>query len=250
MGALIERRILGEALSLEFFEVKGGLAAGTLRAIYNAWIAAAIVDQRGAVWVRASKLHTILRTTKPNARYLLNDAPKRDIIHLAMGKRKTETLVRGTRVGAWVDETIQRPTAARTSKYLGYSEEIYRRVRDHPEVRELRADFLHGMKSAMLRLKKKRIKRLKLTRDELTGSALVTTAQFSHIRAVSAYFELADKDWNGVVVNPQTHSLITAADVLDENTLKTICRKHKWNLHWVTEFQKELIAHEATGLAS
>lgn len=255
MGALVTDTIPGESLGLEYVEYKAGLARGTLRAIFNAWVAASVIDRRGAVWVKASRLHTILRTKKEQARYLIGQVAKNDMVEMShtdwTGRTKSlETWVRGTKVCQWVDQSIQRPSRPRTSHYLRYSEMLYRIVRDCPAAMSQRAEFLEEFEYTRRHLKRKRVKRLKLKTDELTGEPLERGAEFAHVRAVSMYFELADRDWNGVVVNPVTHKLITQANVLDEHCMVQICRKKKWHTGWRDEFVRELSVFEETGQAA
>ena len=255
MSALIQFTLQGEALGLEFLESQGGLAQGTLRGIFNAWVAAAVIDERGAVWVRASKLHTILRTKKDKARYLLGSTNRRDKVQITqtrlLGKKKViETLVRSTKVCEWVNEFIQAPLALRTADYLRYSEAVYRKVRDCPEAKLLRTEFQQQIANARKSLKKQRQKRLRLKHDELTGEALSKGANFAHIRAACMYFEIADKDWNGVVVNVETHLVLTQEGALDESDLLRICEKKKWQTGWHDAFKQELKVFETVGVAA
>lgn len=255
MSALIQFKILGEELGLEFVESKAGLTKGTLRSIFNAWVAASVIDQRGTVWVKCSGLHTILRTTKSNARYLVGQASRRDIVEMfgsswLRGTKRCETLVRSTKVCEWVNQFIQNPAGPRRGDYLRYSELVYRLVRDCSLVKEVRAEFLDHLRTTCRGLKHKRRKRLKLERDELTGDPLEGPAEFSHIRAASLYFELADRDWNGVVVNAPVHKFLTSSAVLDEAGLLAVCKEQKWNTGWREEFMRELRAYEATGQAA
>ncbi len=255
MSGLVQFRITGEALGLDFVEAKGGLAKGTLRGIFNAWVIASVVDQRGAVWVKASKLHTILRTTKANARYLVGQASRKDIVEIASstllgGIKPYETMVRSSKVCEWVSKFIQDPATANRAKYLLYSETVFRKVRDCHLVKTVRAEFLDKLKSTRRGLKRKRIRRLGLKMDELTGAPLQSGSEFAHIRAASLHFELADRDWNGVVVNTDIHKILTNAEVLDETSLLDLCYQRKWNTGWSSEFIRELRTYEATGIAA
>lgn len=255
MSALVQFTMQGESLGLDFLEGQAGLTKGTLKGIFNAWVSASVIDQRGAVWVKASKLHTILRTKKDKARHLLGAASKRDKVQIAktswLGNQKVaETFVRSTKVCEWVNQSIQSPVASRTADYLRYSEAVYRKVRDCKEAKLLRAEFRQQLASTQKSLKKKRVKRLKLKLDELTGSPLERNANFAHIRAASVYFEMADKDWNGVVVNAETHSVLTKEGILDEGELLQICAKKQWKTGWHDTFKRELKVFESLGIAA
>jgi hypothetical protein len=255
MRSLIHRKLIGEELGLEFLELQGGLAKGTLKGIFNAWVAASVIDQRGAVWVKVSQLHTILRTTKDKARYLVGSVGRRDKVqmtgtNLIGGEKVLETLVRSTKICDWVNESIQSPVVARTVEYLKYSEAVYRQVRDSKDARLLRAEFREQLQSTQRNLKRQRMKRLKIRHDELTGESLDKEANFAHIRAASLYFEMADKDWNGVLVNVLTHRLLTKEGILDEGELLHMCKKKKWKTDWYNAFKRELRVFEGVGVAA
>ncbi len=255
MSALVHRKFKGEDLGLEFLEHQGGLAKGTLKGIFNAWIAASVIDQRGGVWVKASKLHTILRMKKDRVRYLLGGADKRDKVQMTGegvfgGEKVLETLVRSSKVCEWVDYSIQSPVASRTAEYRRYSEAVYRQVRDSKDARLLRAEFHQQLKSTQKNLKKQRVKRMKLKHDELTGDSLEKNANFAHIRAACHYFEMADKDWNGVVINEGTHLVLTKEGIFDEGELLEFCAKKKWKTEWHGAFKRELRVFEGAGLAA
>lgn len=255
MSSLIHHKLKGEDLGLEFLEGQAGLAQGTLKGIFNAWVAASVIDQRGAVWVKASALHTVLRTRKDKARYLLGSVSKRDKVQMTDvklfgGEKVLETLVRSTKVCEWVNQSIQSPTGSRTTDYLKYSEAVYRLVRDSKDARLLRAEFREQLESTQKGLKKQRVKRLKLKHDELTGAPLKRNANFAHIRAACVYFEMADKDWNGLVINAETHFMLTKEGILDESELFQICEKKKWKTDWHTPFKRELRVFEAVGVAA
>ena len=253
MNSLTQFTLQGESLGLEYLEGQAGLAKGTLKGIFNAWISASVIDERGALWVRASKLHTILRTKKDKARYLLGGAARRDKAQITRSHllgSKTEIFVRSTKVCEWVNELIQAPLALRTADYLRYSEAVYRKVRDCKEARLLRTEFQQQIASARKSLKKQRQKRLKLKHDELTGKSLSKGANFAHIRAACIYFEMADKDWNGVLVNAETHLTLTKEGALDEGDLLRICEKKKWQTDWHSTFKQELRLFEKVGEAA
>jgi len=255
MSTLVKFRLPGEELGLDFMDYKAGFAKGTLRSIFNAWVAASVIDHRGLVWVKASRLHTILRTNKANARYLLGQASRRDLVEmnedtLFGGSRAYETLIRSTKVCEWVNQGIQGPSGASKAGYLRYSEAVYQKVRDCELVKDLRAEYGDRLKSARRSLKKKRMKRLKVKHDELTGKLLESSAEFAHIRSASLYFELADQDWNGIIVNSSVHRLLTEAELLDESALLAFCRKKKWSIDWEPTFRDKLHVFEMTGLVA
>lgn len=212
------------------------LNSRTLRSIHAAWTSSAIIDQRGAVWVRTSKLHTILRTTQDLARYYLDRITEEHKVKV-MG----ETYVKGSELCRLIDGIIQSSSSLKREGYAGYSEYLYREIRDSDKVRLVRAEYYEHVRRYRSELKRIRIAHLGIKKDELTGLPLKKTGtQFSHIRSVAAYLDLADKIWNGLVVNLKTHGAITNNNVNDEAQLLILCTENGWKTDWYSKFMGNL----------
>lgn len=79
-------------------------------------------------------------------------------------------------------------------------------------------------------MKKIRIKKYKIDKDELTRETLRSGNEFSHIRSCSMYKHLSDNMDNGLIVNKNTHKLITERGINDEEELRDLCMEQNWNL--------------------
>ena len=87
-------------------------------------------------------------------------------------------------------------------------------------------------------LKKKRINKYNIKNDELTGDILRRkTAEFSHIRNYCIYREISSDIENGLIVNKETHVIITKKGINDENELKELCIEKGWNLEWYKKYK-------------
>ena len=51
---------------------------GVKTQLKNAWRDGVLVDEKGWIWVKKEKLHTILRTSVDNARYIAMKLPSED----------------------------------------------------------------------------------------------------------------------------------------------------------------------------
>lgn len=204
------------------------------KGIYNAWEQGVKVDPYGRLWICQSQLHTILRTTKENARYYL----------LSIGEKyklevQGKTYVQGSEVYRLLDITIQSAGSITKEKYAKFSEKIYREIRDCDTIKTIRYEFYEATERHKKELKKIRIRQLRLTKDELTGKELDgKNSDFSHIRGAKTYLHLADKYWNGLVVNKETHSIITEASINDEDQLYDLCVDRGWDTEWYSIFSQ------------
>ena len=82
-------------------------------------------------------------------------------------------------------------------------------------------------------MKSKRIKKYFIQKDELTGESLISnTAEFSHIRSVALHSDLQLEIENGLIVNKETHEIITKENVQNEDDLYSLCIKNNWDTSW------------------
>ncbi len=207
---------------------------GTITAINNAWKNSTYLDDYGQVWVETIKLHSILRTNKGNAKYKV--ASISDEHKIIMGNK---TYIRGYEVIRLIDKAIEECGIGTKAEYLRYSEKNYNAIRDSDKGNLLRELVEKNRTKLKKTLKKKRIKLKKVAIDELTGEVLnKRKSDFSHIRSCSMYPYLADNINNGLVVNKETHKIITEKNINDEDELFDLCKNLGWRLKWYDEYIK------------
>lgn len=105
----------------------------------------------------------------------------------------------------------------------------------------VRLAFYEYMNKHKKKLKRVRMNEYELRLDELTNQILIMrSSSFSHIRSVAVFPELADQSWNGLVVNEETHNIITENGVNDEDRLLDLCKYNEWNTNWYSNFLDNL----------
>ncbi|ACI51387.1 hypothetical protein Gdia_1609 [Gluconacetobacter diazotrophicus PA1 5] len=207
------------------------LNQSTINSIKNAWDSAAIIDSSGRVWINSQYMHTILRTTPQNSRYLIggiDDSNKHiDGDYL---------FVRGSSILEILDVNIQCARGLARENYLRVSEAFYRAIRDCDKARITRAEFYEHLMTVKQRLKQQRISMSCI--DELDGSPLdIASCEFSHIRSVAIYPHLSGLIGNGLIVNKETHNIITNNGINDEHELLELCQNLGWNTDWYSVYQ-------------
>ena len=205
----------------------------TTKGIMNAWVGSLHVDNMtGGLYVRAEQLHTILRLgSRSDGQYLVDSVSKGDKIIL-----NNEVYVAAYIVIGLLEKRMESADLRKRS-YLKQSESIFQSIRDTSEVIMLQEEIRQRREIAIRKLKNERIKMLGIKQDELTNKILVkTTAEFSHIRKKTEYRQYAMNVYNGLVVNKETHEIITKANIHDEEELLDLCYTQKWDTKWYNEF--------------
>lgn len=239
MSNIVPIQIPASDLELEFMQPFGNNSQrNTFKSIHSAWTSSAVIDETGTIWIRTSKLHTILRTTPPLARYYLSTVGDE-----YKTKVEGETYVKGSEICQLIDNIIQSSGSIKREGYARYSESLYRDIRDSETARLIRAEHYEQMRSYRGELRRTRIASFEIKRDELTGLPLRFGNQFSHIRSFAAYPRLGDKVWNGLIINQDIHTLITNNEINDENQLLDLCVEYGWKTDWYSAYLVSLEQH-------
>lgn len=209
------------------------LTGRTLNQIFNAWVEAGIIDQKGMIWIAVDKLHTIIRVqSKKHAQELSFCYESR--FWLNHGGKK---YLHGQKVVELINRTILKAPRGKTPEYAKFSEFIWKQLRDCSFAEERRTVYYETQKKLRRKLKSKRIKDKKISFDELTGDPLdMRRSHFAHIRAVSLYPDWAEVSWNGIIVNDDTHMIMTKEKALNEIDLKLLCDERQWSIKWESDF--------------
>lgn len=210
-----------------------GSDKGTCTQIKNAWINFAHIDDKGVMWVDIERIHAILRTTKPIANYHLKDIEDKDKLRYG-----NKVYVKAYHIRNIIDKSIQIEKISRRKEYLKYSEEIYMAIRDCATAEIIRQKYSNIIEGDRKKLKASRIKKYKIKYDELTGDKIEkATAEFSHIRSYAIFREISTDIENGLIVNKQTHNVITAAGINDEVELYQLCTEKNWSIKWYEKYK-------------
>lgn len=206
----------------------------TSKSIQNAWGESIYLDQTvGSLYVKAEKLHTILRTgKKANAQYLVQTMPEESKKCI-----NNEVYIAAYEIIKILEKRIQE-TPLKTREYLAYSQNIYTNVRELGEIKYEQQKIKETYKEMVKKLKNDRIKKMRIQKDELTGQKLEKkTAEFAHIRSQTMYIELAAHLHNGLIVNRKTHEMITQKDIHHEDQLFDLCIKMQWSTRWYEPYK-------------
>lgn len=205
----------------------------TVRKISNA-IGAGIVDNRGLVWFDCNKLHTILRVkTKSDAAYILEKINNKfKVVY------NCTTYVRWTSIVAQIAERIEKNPR---NEYLQLVFNLLDEINNSSDIKLLQLKAKEIQEKNIKKLKKIRIKKYRIAKDELTNEKLYEkTAEFSHIRSVTMYPEFSEKIWNGLIVNKNTHKVITSEGINDEEQLYNLCYNKGWQVGWYSSYKLEI----------
>jgi len=93
------------------------------------------LDEYGRIWVKAARVHVVLRTTKDNAAYLIAGLSNEQKFSNADG-----LLVKGESICFLLDSAIQNARKLLRENYIKHSQLLYIAIRDCSRARELRAE--------------------------------------------------------------------------------------------------------------
>ena len=139
-----------------------------------------------------------------------------------------------------MNEILQSPISNKRREYLRLSENIGRAVRDSDFVEVIRLKYREYIEEVKKQLKQQRVKHHNISIDELTNEPLNINSEFHHIRRQSIYTNMIDLIWNGLVINKETHNIITSQNISEEYGLLDICEEKNWNTDWFYIYEKNL----------
>ena len=202
----------------------------------NAWQKGSLVDGMGQVWVFTDTLAQIWRTDASTANVFIEGIREHDKANF-----EGNNYIKYSAVIYRINELIQSPIAYKRKEYLRLSETIGITVRDSSPVENIQFKYREYIEEEKKKLKQKRINTHNISHDELTGEFLdITSAEFHHIRRQSTYPSMISLVWNGLIVNKQTHDMLTQGGVSDEVDLREVCVKNQWNTHWINIYEDNL----------
>lgn len=226
----------GDEVSFKEPEVDPRSYDRTVKAISNAWKNGVIIDDIGAMWIQSDKVHTILRTKPEIARYILSkidDKYKRTY--------NSKIYIKSHEVVYEIIKEREKASSCGTKGiYLKISNDYYEEMQNSDIVKLKKAEYDAYMVASRKKLKGGRKRVYKICKDELTNKKLKRNSQFSHIRSVAIYKELVNSIDNGLLVNEDTHSIITKNGIQDEEQLFDLCQLNGWNTDWYERFKENI----------
>ncbi|MGL4874069.1 MAG: hypothetical protein ACRC30_05400 [Clostridium sp.] len=229
-------RYIGEDIEFERPVLNEGEAKGTVTQIMNA-CKDSIIDGNSAIYISQEAVGKLLRTNSKNKiRKVLSEIEEEDKLDKERNIEEIDFIIMGE-ILKLINKEIAEVMSDRKRLYLRISEKALINMRDSQKVRNLLLENDRRHKNELKSLKGKRMKTYAIKKDELTGMKLKWGAEFSHIRAKSAYPNLALDIRNGLVVNREIHRIITRERVENEDELLKLCLKMKWDRSWYEKFK-------------
>lgn len=224
-------------LDIDFPEASNILSSNVVTRIHNAVEQGAVVDKNGVLWIRTDKLWHLWRTDPPTARQLILQIPEGKFRRTFSGKE----YIRSAEVMKWIFFRLESATGTK-EKGLAHSREILEFVIEAPSVKNFKLEAAIAWQSQKKILKGERRKTYNIDRDELTGENLKhgLGSDFSHIISAASEPELSDQIWNGLIVNKETHTIITASGITNQEDLYDLCERKKWLVSWYDDFSQSL----------
>ena len=207
-----------------------------VKEISNAWKYTTVIDNKGLIWVRKDKLHSILRTRKNNIEYILMEILDKDKATFG-----GELYIRGCKILEIIAINIEENGVGTKGLYLEVSRMFYDAILLCDKAKVLRLEVDNELKSKRKKLKQMRIKKYNIKYDELTKEPLKNGSDFSHIRSVAMYKYISDNIENGLIINKETHAIITARGINDEEELLDLCKEMNWDISWYDNFTYNII---------
>ena len=132
-----------------------GQYKNTITCIKNAWNNSTYLDNSGKTWVDTENLHSILRTNKSNARYIVAKISDENKVNF-----NNKTFIRGYEISMRIDKLIQECGSGTKVDYLKYSEKNYISIRDCDKGKLLRSESETRLSEEMKEIKEKKNKML------------------------------------------------------------------------------------------
>ena len=206
----------------------GDLSKTWVNSIENAWIKGAFLDKKGIVWIKYRYLHILARIKKELVNY-----------YLALIGLPVSEYISGTDFINLLSIVFDATPTFRKRDYIRYSEKLYYLIKDSDKAEVLRARYYESIADQRKKLKKRRIKEHSITVDELTRAPLnLKTAEFSHIRSAAIYPDLQLEVDNGLIINKETHKIITQNNIQNEEDLVRLCVQKRWETRWYVYYKK------------
>lgn len=202
----------------------------TIKSITNA-CEKSFGDKNTVIYFDSSYVHRILRTKDYIAREEIFNLDDDEKINW-----ENKTYVSLGAVMKLVNKKLSSIGTGKTRDYLTFVEQYLISMRDNDKFINMRTKLEKDWQDEVNKLKNQRKRKYKIEYDELTGEPLKKNCQFSHIRSKAMYKNVSLDINNGLIVNAETHNIITAKKVTNEDELLSLCKDKGWETSWYNEY--------------
>lgn len=250
-GTLLDRWIRGRVVLPEWNEVEESfidektILGPWIERLYFAWADGSMVDPEGNIWLDMDVLFPIIRVSSlvDMARFAPGKAEQ--------AKLEDRLFLRGQKVARVIDNVVAKVDRNNGKRELRLalnaeiSKELYLIIRNSDRARRRQNSFYDSLREKREELKSARIRRNRITNDELTGEPMTSAeAEFAYVRMPSLYKELVGNPENGLVVKKETFATIRKGNVADERELGRLCDRHNWSKEWYKNYASSLEAKQ------
>lgn len=194
-----------------------------------------IITSPGEVWISKEKIWHILRKkSAKESNYEIEKIKDHDKI-----KINDEIFINSAAI---IDLLIRKYVGNPNNDILSSVIEMLVRIQNDKVVQGQREKYNRQIKEQLAQLGKTRVKEKGIKNDELTGEMLKKRYDFHHVRARSiSGNERYQLDIElGLVINKDTHKVITKEGIVDEDELYVFCMNNNWKIDWYDTLKEEL----------
>lgn len=210
------------------------LSKGHITSIVNAFHANTRVSVNGIPYIRVQGISVILRTGNSKAeRPLIYRGISGIIKNAELVTIDSEEFIAGPSLAGLLSARINL-SDVKTRLYLEVAMNIYYKIANLSEIRDLRDLFIANIEENRPRLKNDRINFYGVTSCEFSSTRIENSSQveFAHIESVvSNPFKALDID-NGVIILKKYHRELTNAGIHDFEGMYEFCTKNSLSTGW------------------
>lgn len=230
LAELVDKQSLEHALSA----AQQNLNKGHLKSIINAFHVNTRISKNGIPYIKVQGISTILRTGNSHAeRPLIYRGISGIIGQAELVTIEAEEFISGPSLIGLLAARIQ-ISDIKTRLYLEFATQIYFKVANHLEVRNLRDLFISDIEENRPKLKMARINEYSINHCEFSGKPIsnYNLVDFAHIESVvSSPFKALDID-NGVIIFKDFHRQLTRAGIHDFAGMYQFCTENSLLTTW------------------
>jgi len=213
---------------------KDSLDKGHISSIINAFYKNTQICLNGIPYIRVKGVSQIIRTGNSGAeRPLIYQGIAGVLAPSAIIEIDGEDYISGPSLLALISTRISVKSGI-TKEYLSIAFDVYNRIVNLPNVRDMKDVFISEIETKRPYLKKARIEKFGIERCEFTGNLFgnYSNVEFAHIESVVANpFKALDLN-NGVIILKEIHARLTKLNVHTYEQLYLFCKDNNYFVDW------------------
>lgn len=230
----LDKLVAKHELETAINDITSQLNKGDVTKIINSFLNGTRVRVNGMPYMKVKELGNILRTGSSGAHRVLVYQGMSDVVGASLIiEIEGEEYISGPSLLALVEARMAY-TFGKTKEYLSLAKEIYNKIKNAEQVRNLKDLFIDAINQKRPLLKAERIKKYAIRACEFSGVFFnnANEVEFAHIQSVvTAPNQALDLD-NGVIIMRAIHAELTRLQVHDYLGMRNYCIKKNYSLNW------------------